>query len=192
MHIAIETIRTVAQLAQDDPAPEAVGATGRAALDGLWPRLAQLVARLLATGATGGKNPPSIPPFTKGGSLMQIIAQALATLLPLLNLDGRPTDPGTELAGKDKARVDFLRRERADRARHRARPDRPPESRSFPGFGNGGDAEPEADVWNDLLELISEALEAFIRFGDRTGIDRCAELLDLLAETFGVTQPEAA
>ncbi len=184
MITTIETIRSVARHAQGAPGPEAPAATGRAAIDGLWPRLVQLVAGLLATNVTGT-------------GILQVIAQALTTLLPLLNLDGRSTVPGAgKLTVQEKARLDLLRQERAARARqraaHRARPDRPPANRRFPFFGDGGDAEPETDAWNDLLQLVSEALEAFIRFRDRAGIDRCVEPPELIAELFGVAPPEAA
>ncbi len=186
---SIETIRSVARRAAEDPSPGVCAPAG-GSLAGFLPRLAQLVTRLFTGNATGGA--------------IRIVAQALAAFVPLLELGRRSPDPAAEapagaspeapaepeLTTKDEARIDLLLQERAARARrrgagaHRVRPDRPPEARAT--------AEAEDEVWNDLLDLTSEALETFIRFRNAVGVERCLELLDLLAEAFAIDRPEAA
>ncbi len=141
---------------------------------------------------------------------MRILAHALATFLPVLDLDWLPSDPGTLLRPTPRAyaRIDLLRQERAARARlraaaarhrparpappgqiRRARPDRPPESRGAAVFGL---AVPDDDLWHDLLDLTSETLETFIGFSHQAGIRRCAELIEVLAESFDEPRPAAA
>ncbi len=184
---AIETIRAIARHAAEDPSPAAI-CTPAGAPASLMPRVAGFVSRLVAGGATG--------------TAIRIVAQALVAFLPLLDRgkqpDATPAEP--ELTTKDEARIDLLLLERAARARDRhtgdvhvatafAPPDIPPAASAA--------AEPavtgaEDEVWNDLLDLTSEALETFIRFRNAVGVKRCLELLDLLAEAFDVDWPEAA
>ncbi len=203
MIIAIETIRSVARRAAEDPAPEKPSLrlvdsarhrrpkpeTTIATIAGGLPRLARLVTRLFGAD-------------TPAGNGIYIIAQALAAFLPLLGLHRQSRDPqaAPETTAKEQARIDLLRQERATRSDHRrldttltarklARPDRPPAALRA---GEASVAPPDDEVWNDLLDLTSEALETFIRFRDAIGVRSCLELLDLLAETFTVDCPEAA
>ncbi len=184
MITSIETIRSVARHAVEDPTTASSDSPPACSLSGLLPRLAQLVTGLFAAGAPGGNT-------------IHVVAQALAAFLPLLDLGRQPAEPPapSELVTKDEARIDLLRQERTARARlrsatarhrpaQRVRPDRPP----FAAFT----APPDEEVWHDLLDLTSEALEAFIRFRHPEGVGPCLELLELLAETFGVDVPEAA
>ncbi len=199
---AIETIRAVARRAAEDPSPRCFGgpAAPAQAARSLLPRVAELVKRLFAGNATG--------------TAIRIVAQALAAFLPLLDREKQPDEPVAapaepELTTKDEARIDLLLQERAARTRQRgagdshvasvfARPDIPPAASAAepavtatpPAEAPPAEASPEADVWNDLLDLTSEALETFIRFRNAVGVKRCLELLDLLAEAFGVRPKE--
>lgn len=186
---AIETVRSVARRAMEDPQPPAAGAGTRQPVDGLLPRIAALIARLFATGM-------------REGNLLRIVARALATFLPLLAAGRPPAGPRPvpESATRNQARVDLLRQERAARARERraaevlaarrARPHLPPADRARPHIPPAGGS--DAGAWHDLLDLTSEALEVFITHGDAAGTAGVAELLDLLAEAFAPGRPEAA
>ncbi len=202
MITAIDTIRSVARAAvedppmlrsvPDEPAPGTGSGAPAASLDGLLPRVAMMLIRLLIA-------------RTPQGSTLRIVAQALATFLPLLGLDWLPSDPGAipRPTPRDCARIDLLRQERAARGRLRAtvarhrpaqparrvQPDRPPESRAGAFFGV---AEPGGEVWDELLDLTSETLEIFIGFDHQEGVRHCAELIEVLADTFGEPTPKAA
>ncbi len=198
MITSIDTIQAVARHAAANPpaprnAPDNVALArlrrdqppgSGTSLAGLLPRVVRVLGRLLFTPASA-----------------HILAQAITTFLPLLDLDWLPAEPGAipKPTIPVKARIDLLRQERAARARlrgavarhrpaRRARPDRPPENRavSAPGIESGG------DLWHDLLDLTSEALETFIAYGHQDGVGRCADLLDLLADTFNKPRPAAA
>ncbi len=213
MITAIDTMRSVARAAAEDPPalrsvpdeplPGLGSGAPAASLAGLLPRVAMILIRLLIARTPEGKNPPSVPP----GSL-RLVAQALATFLPLLDFDWLPSDPGAipKPTGRAYARIDYLRQERAARARLRAtaarhrparparpvrrvQPDRPPESRAAAVFGL---TVPDDDLWHDLLDLTSETLETFIGFDHQAGIHRCAELIEVLAESFDEPRPAAA
>ncbi len=208
MIIAIETIRAVARRAAEDPAPgpRPVPAQPRrfrrpsppsresrpAPIAGLLPRLARLVTGMFDAG-------------TPAGNVIYLIAQALAAFLPLLDLgqESPDADAAPEMTAKEEARIDLLRQERAARSglrrldeslivKGRVRPDRPPAALRAADSPVTLPAVAPPDVWNDLLDLTSEALETFIRFRDAIGVKSCLELLDLLAETFAVDRPEAA
>ena len=152
---------------------------GRPSLDGMLPRLGATLAQLFA-----GVNL---------GESWRIVARAFAAFLPLLDVDSVPTATDEQI----RARVDLLRLERQSRAHlvrlatSRARPDRPPEVRSFPAIGSAWAATPQGSAWNAFLDLISEALEIYLRAGHRRGVASCADLLDLLADTFAEL-PDAA
>ncbi len=187
MITAIETIRAIAHAAHHRPAPRSApgdpsGAPAGpgASLAGLLPRVALMLIRLLVA-------------RTPEGSTLRLVAQALATFLPLLDLDWLPADPTTipVPAPQAEAHIELLRQERTSRARlrqlaapgHRIQPDRPPASRT---------AAPDDDVWIELLDLTSRTLETYIAFGHQRGARQCAELIDLLADTFGEDRPAAA
>ncbi len=201
MITAIETIRSVSRAAAEDPPalrsvpdqsrPETGSGAPAASLAGLLPRVVMILIRLLIPRTPDDKNPPS-----------GILAHAIAAFLPLLDLDWLPSDPGTlpRPTPRAYARIDVLRQERAARARLRAaaarhrparrvRPDRPPESRGAAVFGL---PVPDDDLWHDLLDLTSEILETFIGFSYQPGIQRCAELIEVLADTFDEPTPAAA
>ena len=192
---SLDIMRSVAQHAADNPLPPAPDADGaRPTLPDLLPRIARIV-----TGLFGGDAP--------SGTLLRVIAQAFATLLPLLDRDA---DSGAEPAGArpvpeptvaGDARIDILRQTRAARWRERdrakaelttrGRSDVPPSVRLPAGtaadlFG------PVDEAWNDLFDLITDALELFIVFRDDRGVSATVELLDLLDEFFGLGLAEAA
>ncbi len=116
-----------------------------------------------------------------------------------------PADPNAgcvqEMSPEEQARVDLLRQERASRAGlrrvgmrlvgQRARPDRPP-AMAPPAMAPPAVARLDGDARNEFLDLISQALETFIRRRDAAGIRGCLCLLDLLADTFDAGHPEAA
>ncbi len=180
LNTSIETLRSVARRVAEDPSPGVCVPPAGTVL-AVLPRIAELVSRLLCAKVTG--------------SASRIVVRALSVFTPLLELCHRSPERGAkapnepQLTVKDEARIDLLHQERAARAQQRSagsarvRPDRPPETRL---------AQSEAEVWNDMLDLISEALEIFIRFRNAVGVNRCLELLDLLSEALGVDQPEAA
>ncbi len=181
---AIETIRAVAHRAAEDPQPPAAADPPTT---GSFPvRLWRLLIRLLDAEMPEGR-------------ILQVLWRALRALLPLLTFDPPPADPPVdppEPPVKTRARIDLLRQERAARARERqagelhacARPDRPPAPAS--AFVSDTPGEPDGDLWNDLLDLTSESVEVFVLSGDAEGVGRCAELLDLLSETFAEEHPE--
>ncbi len=198
MITAIETIRSVARHAvEKPPAPRAVPDRPPAGwLAGLPARAAAMLVRLFLA---------DVSP--------DILGQALAAYVPLFALDWLPADPRAipSPTARDEARIDLLRQERASRARlgkmgplpspgHGLRPDRPPEIRAVSALGRAmfvcpppGEPRPEPDeLWHELLDLTSETLETFIAYGHQAGIVRCAELLDLLADTFDDPRPAAA
>ncbi len=213
MIIAIETIRSVARRAAEDPVPtlRPVPAQPRRfrkpsapnhessppSITGLPWRLTRLVTGMFEAG-------------TPAGNVIYLIAQALAAFVPLLDFDWQPSgaDATAELTAKQEARIDLLRQERESRCGlrrldetpiWRARPDRPPTALraadspvALPAVAPLAVAPPAFDVWDDLLNLTSEALETFIRRRDAIGVRSCLGLLDLLAETFAVDRPEAA
>ncbi len=187
MITAIETIRSVARRAVEDPTPPAdpkqkPGAAPRC----LLPRLVRLVMRLFAADSAGIRT-------------IYVIAEVLAAFLPLFDSGPEPPDAGGApgMSPKEQARVDLLRQERASRAGlgrigmrlvggQRARPDRPP-AMAPPAMAPLDD-----DARNEFLDLISQTLETFIRRRDANGIRGCLCLLDLLADTFDAGHPEAA
>ncbi len=187
---AIETIRSVARHAAEDPQPPAAAADRP--LASFPARLWRLLARLLDA---------EMPE----GQLLRILVRTLRALLPLLVQEPPPSDPPADPPSdppadppesplKTLARIDLLRQERAARARGRragelstcAPPDRPPVANRAAAAGNAG------QVWHELVDLASEAVEACVAAGDDRGIGRCVELLDVLAETFDGDRPEAA
>ncbi len=197
---AIETIRSVAHRAVDDPQPPAIGAaSGPPAAANFGARLWRLLIRLLDADMPEGR-------------LLRIIVQALRALLPLLGVDLPPADPPTDPPAdpaanppadlsqpvKTRARIDLLRQERAARSQERsaaaaranAAPDRPPVHRARPDVPPA--SPPDAEVWHCLLDLSSEAVETYVATADAEGIGRCVELLDTLAETFAGELSEAA
>ncbi len=189
---AIDTLRSVARRAVEDPAPEnpslRLGSPAKrhrtrrparsASPPGTPPeaQLLQLHTRLLESGDPGDR------------SSVLIAAQTLAVILRLVAADqpkypileySRDTgsaagpDIPPEMTVKEEARIDLLRQERRARARSR------------------GATAPDA-LWHDLLDFTSEALETFIRRRHLAGARSCLDLLDLLAEAFAVDRPEAA
>ncbi len=179
---AIDTIRSIARRAAEDPRP------GNPRLRLAFPTRPRRAASSTAASSTAA--PPVLPvPFlpylgrlvtrlfvtaVPAGDTFQIVAQALAAFLPLLDLAPAPTDPDIppEMTTRERARIDLLHQERAARAYTcQAGPD---------------------DAWLDLLGLTSEALETFIRHRRLAGVRACLVLLDLLADTFAAGRPEAA
>ncbi len=215
MITAIETIRSVARTAADDPAPRRAsnddpgvaapeGGPPAANLGGMLPRVVMMLIQLLVA-------------RTPEGSTLRIVAQALATFLPLFGLDWLPSDPGVipRPTTRDHARIHLLRQERDARARRRAsaarhrpaqparpapqpataassrvQPDRPPASRTAANFGLP--ANDDDQLWHELLDLTSETLETFIGFDHQDGVRHCADLIELFADTFGEGEPKAA
>ena len=186
---SIDTLRSVARHAADDPELPDPGTGGaRPFLPGLLPRITRFVAGFLADG-------------TPSGSVLRVIARALSGLLPLLERAPREAMPLPEPTEKDGARIQLLQQERAARARERAaakeevagrtRPDVPTSVR-IPADVAAALFGPADDAWNDLLDLVSEALEVFIVAGDRGGVSAVLEILDLTAEAFGLDLAEAA
>ena len=97
--------------------------------------------------------------------------------VPTADVDGCDLEPDAgledlrrppELPAEARARIDLLHKERVERALRR-RPDRPPEAQT--GSAEAAAAEAADDVWNDLLDLTSEALEIFIRFRNAVGVE---------------------
>ncbi len=210
MITAIDTIRSVARHAADHPpGPRAVpdqpesgrtrtGGPAAACLAGLFPRVVQILVRLLFAQGSGD-------PIAGSGGISSVLTQALATFVPFLDLGWLPADPGGVQGpnARVEARIDLLRQERTARARLRSavarhrpaqpvRPDRSPEDRGATILGFPWPAAADDGLWHDLLDLTSEVLEICIVFGHQPGVRRCAELLEVLAEVFDVDRPEAA
>ncbi len=208
MITAIDTIRSVARsAAEHPPGPRAVpdppataGGPPAASLAGLLPRVARVLARLL---------------FAHGrdGDCLRVLARAVTTFVPLLDLGWLPAHPGAapKPDTRVEARIDLLRQERAARARlrsaaarhrparpappgqiQRARPDRPPGNRGATILGFPWAAATDDGLWHELLDLTSELLEICLGFGHQGGVQSCAELLELLAAVFGEPRPKAA
>ncbi len=193
MITAIETIRSVAGRAAEHPPRATRGKPDRPpaqTLAGLPVRAARILLRLL---------------LSANSNTLRILAQALAAFLPLLGLDWLPADPAAipKPTQRVRARLDLLRQERAARARlrstvarhrpaRRARPDRPPANRAAAVLGLDWPAEPDEDLWHDLLDITSQTLETFIAYGHQQGVQPCAELLEVLAEVFAEPRPAAA
>ena len=186
---SIDILRSVARHAADEPEGPDPGAGGaHPSLPGLPRRIARFIAGFLADG-------------TPSGSVLRVIARALSALLPLLERDPPMATALPEPTEKDEARVEHLQQERAMRARERAaakeevagrtRPDVPTSVR-IPADVAAALFGPADDAWNDLLDLVSEALEVFIVAGDRGGVSAVLEILDLTAEAFGLDLAEAA
>lgn len=93
----------------------------------------------------------------------RILACALASFLPILDLDWLPTGPEDppKLTERDLVIVKALERERARQAAKRAT--RPSRSR-----------------WNSLIDVISESYEIFVVFGYTEGFGMFSDLLDAL------------
>ena len=91
----------------------------------------------------------------------RILAHALSTFLPVLDLDWLPAGPDDmpKLTDDDLVTLELLRRERAVQARKRA-------------------VTPSLSRWDPLIDLVSESLEVFVVFGYSEGFGRCTELLD--------------
>ncbi len=186
MQIAVETIRSVARRAVEDPTPGEGRPPAGVALPGSTPRIAHFVKGMF----TGDNAGPTIVFVTK----------ALAVLSPILDHGRRSAAPSEpEPAVKDQARIDLLRQERAARARQRqaatampatarVRPDRPPASSARGACV----LVPNDDLLHEVLDLISEALELFIRYRDIAGVRGCLELLDMLSGSFRLGRSEAA
>jgi len=91
----------------------------------------------------------------------RILACALSTFLPVLDLDWLPAGPDDlpKLTDDDLVTLEALRRERAMQAEKRA-------------------LKPSTSRWDPLIDLVSESLEVFVVFGYSEGFGRCTELLD--------------
>jgi hypothetical protein len=93
----------------------------------------------------------------------RILAYALSSFLPILDLDWLPTGAESlpKLTKKDRVIVGALQRERAIQAAKK--PSARPSSR-----------------WNPLIDVISESFEMFVIFGYHEGFSQFSELLDAI------------
>lgn len=89
----------------------------------------------------------------------RILAHALSTFLPVLDLDWLPSGPEDlpQLTESDRIIVEGLERERAIQA-----------------------AKPSGSRWNPLIDVISESFEIFVVFGYTEGFHMFSDLLDAI------------
>lgn len=92
----------------------------------------------------------------------RIVAHALSTFLPILDLDWLPANPKEipKLSEQDQFMIGMLRRERERQAAIRA-------------------TKP-AGTWDPLIDIVSEAIEIFAVFGYKEGFGRTIELLNAI------------
>lgn len=184
---SIGILRSVARKAADHPEPTTPDGA-RPFLPGLAPRVARFLAGFLVGGT------PSM-------AILRVIARTMAALRPLLDRDFAPDGPRPvpDPTSESSASIELLRYERAARARERggareeaagrARPDVPPTVRVPDDVVA---ARRDNEPWNDLLDLVSEALEVYIAYRHDDGVAAILELIDLIADALGVDFPEAA
>ncbi len=96
-------------------------------------------------------------------SEMRILAQALHTFLPVLDLDWLPSaEEGLPKPTPEaEAHIHALRLERARHAAHR-------------------ETHATDERWDALTDLVSESLENFILFDYQEGVNGCIELLEAI------------
>lgn len=95
----------------------------------------------------------------------QVLACALSTFLPVLDLDWLPAsvEDLPKLSDDDLFMLELLRRDRARQAENK-------------------EGKPSGGRWHELINLISESMEIFVAFGYSEGTRKCTELLTAIEE----------
>ena len=183
---SIGILRSAAQKAVDHPEPPDPNGA-RPFLPGLAPRVARFIAGFLAGGT------PSV-------AVLRVIARTMAALRPLLDRDPLPDGPRPvpEPTSEGTDSIERLRNERAARARERGAAREEASGRARPGIpptvrvpADIVAARRENEPWNDLLDLVSEALEVYIAFRHGDGVAASLELVDLIADVLDIDSPES-
>ncbi len=204
---AIDTIRSVAHRAAEDPVPAAGDAPLRL---GLLVRRTPARPSSQAPSASVRRSPRrSLPPASRRAgrpSPRAVLAPSGCGRLLLLYVDDLLTrlessgtfDDHHTLLIVAQTLITFLPLLDLDPAA--AGPDIPPEPTTreearIDHLGQERDRRlrgPRANPWHELLDLTSEVLETCIRHRHLAGVRGCLELLDLLADAFTLERPEAA